>query len=81
MPTNGEAAATDFDAVKADLSALKASVQQLLGAAGVSVGDRVGDTARSTMQAAEKKIQERPFLSVLLVFLVGLLLGRLVLKA
>jgi len=57
-----------------DLSALKADLGKLVKQ---MVQENVLDRAGGIVKGAEKQVQERPFLSVLVAFIVGLLFGQI----
>lgn len=84
---NGEQLSDDLDALKADLASLRASMGELVGslvdegkARASNAGDAVAKKAKATIAGAEDSIRERPLLAVLIALVIGLILGRVVLK-
>lgn len=74
----------DMDKLKADMSSLVETLGKLAsdgtqeGARRVrEARERVGAQAEQSMQAVEAQIAERPFISVLAAFGVGMVIGRL----
>lgn len=74
----------ELDMVKADVSALRDDIKNLVAAFGKNARERVasaGDTVKIYSKkgavAAEHQIVEHPFTSVAVAFGTGLLLGRL----
>lgn len=74
----------EFDAVKNDLSALRADLKSLMASLGTNARDSLGDAYQSArqfgsekVQVAEDQITKNPLASVAVAFGVGLLVGRL----
>lgn len=77
MQTNGETVQEDVIALKDDLAALRASMQHLVE----NVIKTGKGTAGNAVKVTKETIKERPFMAVIVMFLLGLLLGKLVLRS
>lgn len=71
---SGESVQKDMDALKGDLAALRATMHQLVE----NVIKSGTGNAENAVKVTKETIKERPIMAVLLMFLLGLLLGRLV---
>lgn len=72
----------DLEAIKNDVSSLVTTLKKLSSKEGAALKDKVGQSSEWTKAQAQnaaavtaKKIEERPFSSVLVAFGIGLLIG------
>lgn len=83
MASNGEPRA-ELEALRQDMSKLRTDLSSVIRSlmdegktrAG-AMATRAKETGKRAVEATEEQIKERPFLSILVVFLVGLILGKL----
>jgi ElaB/YqjD/DUF883 family membrane-anchored ribosome-binding protein len=83
MANNGELH-QDLDAIRTDLAQLRSdlstAMRGMMDAGKEKAGDlrdKAVDTGKRAIEATETQIKERPFLSILVVFLIGILLGKM----
>ncbi len=81
MPNNGQ---QSIEAIRDDMSQLREDLNgaiKVLMDSGKSkasaVKDKSVEAGRRAIDATETQIKERPFLSIMIVFLVGILLGKM----
>jgi ElaB/YqjD/DUF883 family membrane-anchored ribosome-binding protein len=73
----GASLRTDYEALKSDLSAMREDIEQILG----GIKREGKDRASKVMDRAGTTIKERPLIALLVVFFVGLVLGRMVFRS
>lgn len=83
MANNGEAQ-RDIDALRQDMATLRHDLSSVLDHViddskekSRELRDKAKDAGKRAMDATESQIKERPFLSVLMVFVIGMILGKM----
>lgn len=83
MPQDGRLQ-QDLTAMKNDMSRLRSDLGELLSrfaddgrARTTALKERVVDSSRRARSATEERIRTRPFISIVMVFAVGLVLGKI----
>ncbi len=83
MATNGTSHEPDLDQLKRSLGTLQADVAQLMQTLLGEKEHALTEAARSgkrALESTEAGIRQRPFIALLLAFVVGLLFGRVATK-
>lgn len=82
--STSSSSSTDLSSVKEDLAILREDLQHVLEQVletgkerGSALKDKFMETGRKVAEPAEHAIRERPLVSILVIFLVGLVLGKL----
>lgn len=83
--SNGQQLHNDMETLRHDLTQLRGDIASMMGnltkagkSEALELRDKAKDVGKRAADATESQIKERPFLAVLVVFLVGLVLGKLI---